>query len=90
MYARIKRNNENNDWKPYVHDCEEPVQIISSVPELVVKSVIGQFLKEAFPSKRSTDQILGLRPSVEQKYEDIQRTKLLKIKTCMKHLASIV
>ena len=90
MYARIKRNNENNDWKPYVHDCEEPVQMISSVPELVVKSVIGQFLKEAFPSKRSTDQILGLRPSVEQKYEDIQRTKLLKIKTCMKHLASIV
>lgn len=90
MYARIKSNTQK-DGKPFTYEYEEPVQMLSSVPELVVKSAIGQFLTEAFPSKRSIDQILGLQKlSMEEKYEETQRTKLLKIKTCMKHLASMV
>ena len=90
MYARLK-SQKQIDGTAFKYKYEEPVQMISSIPELVIKSSIGQFITGSFHSKTFTDQILGLQKlSKHDKYEEAQRTKLLKIKTCMKHLASMV
>ena len=66
-----------------------PVRMMSQTPEFVIKSAIGQFLTCAFPSGES-EEWPGLRnQSKKERYEEQQRSKLLRIKICMKHLASV-
>ena len=66
-----------------------PVRMMSQTPEFVIKSAIGQFLTRAFPSGESEEWSgLGNQWKKEQ-YEEQQRSKLLRIKICMKHLASV-
>ena len=66
-----------------------PVRMMSQTPEFVIKSAIGQFLTRAFPSGEDMEWSgLGNQWKKEQ-YEEQQRSKLLRIKICMKHLASV-
>ena len=66
-----------------------PVRMMSQTPEFVIKSAIGQFLTRAFPSGES-EEWTGLgNHSKKERDEEQQRSKLLRIKICMKHLASV-
>ncbi|EDO46766.1 predicted protein [Nematostella vectensis] len=85
MYAKVKTDSKKKAdfMQEYKETCE--VRMMSATPEFVVKSAIGQFLTRAFPSGKTESYDFGK----DQKYEDLQRTKLLKIKTCMQQLASL-
>ena len=66
-----------------------PVRMMSQTPEFVIKSAIGQFLTRAFPSGEN-EEWTGLgNHSKKERDEEQQRSKLLRIKICMKHLASV-
>ena len=66
-----------------------PGRMMSQTPEFVIKSAIGQFLTRAFPSGER-EEWTGLRSqSKKERYEEQQRSKLLRINICMKHLASV-
>lgn len=83
MYSKVAAKNE--DELP----GRKPVRMMSQTPELVIKSAIGQFLTRAFPSDES-EEWTGLNSqSKKERYEEQQRSKLLRIKICMKHLASV-
>ena len=76
--------------KPKSDEAQKPFRMISETPELVIKSAIGQFLTRAFPSGE-TQEWTGLSTrSKKERYEEQQRSKLLRIKICMKHLAAVV
>lgn len=66
-----------------------PVRMMSQTPEFVIKSAIGQFLTRAFPSGESEEWTGLSSQSKKERYEEQQRSKLLRIKICMKHLASV-
>ena len=66
-----------------------PVRMMSQTPEFVIKSAIGQFLTRAFPSGESEDWTGLGNHSKKERDEEQQRSKLLRIKICMKHLASV-
>ena len=83
MYAKVTTKKE--------HTFPErvPVRMLSQTPEFVIKSAIGQFLTRAFPSGER-EEWTGLHSqSKKERYEEQQRSKLLRIKICMKHLASV-
>lgn len=83
-YAKV--STENKHLQEQTH---EPVRMLSQTPELVIKSAIGQFLTHAFPSGEICDWN-GLKVSSPiDGFEEQQRCKLLRIKTCMKHLAAV-
>ena len=83
MYTKVAAKNE--DTLP----GRKPVRMMSQTPELVIKSAIGQFLTCAFPSDE-IEEWTGLGgKSKKERYEEQQRSKLLRIKICMKHLASV-
>lgn len=82
MYAKVTTKNK-------LDDSHEPVRMMSQTPELVIKSAIGQFLTRAFPSGESQEWH-GLKATTrKERYEEQQRSKLLRIKICMKHLATV-
>lgn len=82
MYAKVKQNK--TEVESAVEE-NKPVRMISATPEFVVKSAIGHFLSSVFPPERPRDSSWAR----EERQEDKQRTKLLKIKICMQQLASI-
>ena len=83
MYAKV--TTKKDDTLP----GRVPVRMLSQTPEFVIKSAIGQFLTRAFPSGER-EEWTGLRSqSKKERYEEQQRSKLLRIKICMKHLASV-
>lgn len=83
MYAKV--TTKKNEALPR----RVPVRMMSQTPEFVIKSAIGQFLTRAFPSGES-EEWTGLgSQSKKERYEEQQRSKLLRIKICMKHLASV-
>ena len=82
MYAKVTT-------KPKTEDTQKPVRMMSQTPELVIKSAIGQFLTRAFPSGESQEWNGLSATSKKERYEDQQRSKLLRIKICMKHLAAV-
>lgn len=83
MYAKV--TTKKDEALP----VRMPVRMMSQTPEFVIKSAIGQFLTRAFPSgEREEWTGLGNQWTKEQ-YEEQQRSKLLRIKICMKHLASV-
>ena len=81
MYAKVKQ-------APKAYHEAERVRMMSETPEFVIKSAIGQFLTRAFPSSVPTDSNTGFRTK-EDRREDLQRMRLLRIKTCMEHLAAV-
>lgn len=81
MYAKVKIN-------PKRYEEAERVRMMSETPEFVIKSAIGQFLTRAFPSAGPTFLNASGR-SKEDRKEDLQRMRLLRIKTCMEHLAAV-
>ena len=82
MYAKVTTKNK-------LDHSHEPVRMMSQTPELVIKSAIGQFLTRAFPSGESQEWH-GLNATTQkERYEEQQRSKLLRIKICMKHLAAV-
>lgn len=83
MYSKVAAKNE--DELP----GRKPVRMMSQTPELVIKSAIGQFLTRAFPSDESKEWTGLNSQSKKERYEEQQRSKLLRIKICMKHLASV-
>ena len=83
MYSKVAAKNE--DELP----GRKPVRMMSQTPELVIKSAIGQFLTRAFPSDESVEWTGLNSQSKKERYEEQQRSKLLRIKICMKHLASV-
>lgn len=83
MYSKVAAKNE--DELP----GRKPVRMMSQTPELVIKSAIGQFLTRAFPSDESAEWTGLNSQSKKERYEEQQRSKLLRIKICMKHLASV-
>lgn len=83
MYAKVKNRTPIDIDE--AENGEREVSMISQTPEFVVKSAIGQFLTSSFPSDRYTTSV----NSKEEKYEAKQRTRLLKIKNCMKQLAEL-
>lgn len=83
MYSKVAAKNE--DELP----GRKPVRMMSQTPELVIKSAIGQFLTRAFPSDESMEWTGLNSQSKKERYEEQQRSKLLRIKICMKHLASV-
>ena len=83
MYAKVA--TKNDDALPK----RGPVRMMSQTPELVIKSAIGQFLTRAFPSEESEERTGLSATSKKERYEEQQRSKLLRIKICMKHLASV-
>ena len=82
MYAKVTT-------KPRTDEAQKPVRMISETPELVVKSAIGQFLTRAFPSGERQEWTGLSSRSIKERYEEQQRSKLLRIKICMKHLAAV-
>ena len=83
MYSKVAAKNE--DELP----GRKPVRMMSQTPELVIKSAIGQFLTRAFPSDESKEWTGLNSQSKKERYEEQQRSNLLRIKICMKHLASV-
>lgn len=83
MYAKVTTKKEETLPK------RMPVRMMSQTPEFVIKSAIGQFLTRAFPSGESEEWTTLNCQSKKERYEDQQRSKLLRIKICMKHLASV-
>lgn len=83
MYAKVTTKKEETLPRPV------PVRMMSQTPEFVIKSAIGQFLTRAFPSGESEEWTTLSCQSKKERYEDQQRSKLLRIKICMKHLASV-
>ena len=82
MYAKVTT-------KPRTDEAQKPVRMISETPELVIKSAIGQFLTRAFPTGERQEWTGLSTRSIKERYEEQQRSKLLRIKICMKHLAAI-
>ena len=82
MYAKVTT-------KPRTDAAQKPVRMISETPELVIKSAIGQFLTRAFPSGERQEWTGLSTRSIKERYEEQQRSKLLRIKICMKHLAAV-
>lgn len=82
MYAKVTT-------KPRTDEAQKPVRMISETPELVIKSAIGQFLTRAFPSGERQEWTGLSTRSIKERYEEQQRSKLLRIKICMKHLAAV-
>ena len=82
MYAKVTTKNK-------AEDSNKPVRMMSQTPELVIKSAIGQFLTRAFPSGESREWNGLSAASKKERYEEKQRSKLLRIKICMKHLAAV-
>ena len=82
MYAKVTT-------KPRTDEAQKPVRMISETPELVIKSAIGQFLTRAFPSGEGQEWTGLSTRSIKERYEEQQRSKLLRIKICMKHLAAV-
>ena len=82
MYAKVTTKNK-------LADSHEPVRMMSQTPELVIKSAIGQFLTRAFPSGESQEWHGHNATTKKERYEEQQQSKLLRIKTCMKHLAAV-
>ncbi|CAH3026858.1 unnamed protein product [Porites evermanni] len=82
MYAKVTT-------KPRTDEAQKPVRMISETPELVIKSAIGQFLTCAFPSGERQEWTGLSGRSIKERYEEQQRSKLLRIKICMKHLAAV-
>ena len=66
-----------------------PVRMMSQTPEFVIKSAIGQFLTRAFPSGEREEWTGLSNQSKKERDEEQQLSKLLRIKICMKHLASV-
>lgn len=83
MYAKVTTKKEETLPR------RVPVRMMSQTPEFVIKSAIGQFLTRAFPSGESEEWTTLDCQSKKERYEDQQRSKLLRIKICMKHLASV-
>lgn len=83
MYTKVAAKNEDG-----LTGCK-PVRMMSQTPELVIKSAIGQFLTRAFPSGEREEWTGLSAKSKKERYEEQQRSKLLRIKICMKHLASV-
>ena len=82
MYAKVTT-------KPKSDEAQKPFRMISETPELVIKSAIGQFLTRAFPSGERQEWTGLSTRSKKERYEEQQRSKLLRIKICMKHLAAV-
>ena len=82
MYAKVTT-------KPRTDEAQKPIRMISETPELVIKSAIGQFLTRAFPSGERQEWTGLSTRSIKERYEEQQRSKLLRIKICMKHLAAV-
>ena len=81
-YAKVTTKNKLDTKR-------QPVRMMSQTPELVIKSAIGQFLTRAFPSGE-TQEWNGLSTkSKKERFEEQQRSKLLRIKICMEHLAAV-
>lgn len=83
MYAKVATKKDEALPK------SGPVRMMSQTPELVIKSAIGQFLTRAFPSGEGEEWSGLSARSKKERYEEQQRSKLLRIKVCMKHLASV-
>lgn len=83
MYAKV--TTKKNEALPR----RVPVRMMSQTPEFVIKSAIGQFLTRAFPSGESEEWTGLSSQSKKERYEEQQRSKLLRIKICMQHLASV-
>lgn len=83
MYAKVA--TKKDEGLP----GRKPVRMMSQTPELVIKSAIGQFLTRAFPSGEMEEWTGLSAQSKKERYEEQQRSKLLRIKICMKHLASV-
>lgn len=82
MYSKVTTKNK-------LDISHEPVRMISQTPEFVIKSAIGQFLTRAFPSGETPEWNGLSATSKKERYEEQQRSKLLRIKICMKHLAAV-
>ena len=82
MYSKVTTKNK-------LDVSHEPVRMISQTPEFVIKSAIGQFLTRAFPSGETPEWYGLSATSKKERYEEQQRSKLLRIKICMKHLAAV-
>ena len=83
MYAKVGAKKEE------ALPRGRPVRMMSQTPEFVIKSAIGQFLTRAFPSGESSEWTGLSATTKKERYEEQQRSKLLRIKVCMKHLASV-
>ena len=83
MYAKVTTKKEET------LPGRAPVRMMSQTPEFVIKSAIGQFLTRAFPSGENEEWTRLRSQSKKERYEEQQRSKLLRIKICMKHLASV-
>lgn len=83
MYAKVTTKKEETLPE------RVPVRMMSQTPEFVIKSAIGQFLTRAFPSGEREEWTGLSSQSKKERYEEQQRSKLLRIKICMKHLASV-
>lgn len=83
MYAKVTTKNKL-DTK-----LRQPVRMMSETPELVIKSAIGKFLTRAFPSGETQERNGLSAKSNKESFEEQQRSKLLRIKICMEHLAAV-